>query len=157
VADHGANGPEVVVAVGGNTIEEMDPTVVRSRCWCCMGDTRFVAARLARYSTSILYLRSLRRPLLHSNPMGCAARDRVPTVTGVTATNKPGPSRNHRDVHDTIRRQVRKRRRRAPHRALDFRSVDTLAEGLAGQPPASSGDTSLPVHAAYTATASVPS
>ena len=29
-----------------------------------MEDTRFVAARLARYSTSVLYLRSLRRPCL---------------------------------------------------------------------------------------------
>ena len=82
--------------------------MVRSRHWCCMEDTRFVAARLARYSTSVLYLRSLRRPLLHSNPMGCAARDRVLPVTGVTATNKPGPSREHRNVRDTISRQGRK-------------------------------------------------
>ena len=46
VTDHGANGPEVVVAVGGRTIEEMDPSVVRSHCWCCMEFTRDVAAWL---------------------------------------------------------------------------------------------------------------
>ena len=34
----------------------------------------------------------------------------------------------------------------------DFRSVHTLAGGLAGQPLAASGDTSLLVHAAYIAT-----
>ena len=76
VADHGANGPEVVVAVGGSTTEEMGPAVVRSRRWCCMEETRFIAARLAIYSTSVLYLRSLRRPSLRPNPKGCAVCDR---------------------------------------------------------------------------------
>ena len=76
LADHGANGPEVVLAVG----------VAPSRRWAqqwyglvvgvAMEDTRFVAARLAIYSTSVLYLRSLRRPSLRPNPKGCAVRDR---------------------------------------------------------------------------------
>ena len=76
VADHGANGPEVVLAAG----------VAPSRRWAqqwyglvvgvAMEDTRFVAARLAIYSTSVLYLRSLRRPSLRPNPKGCAVCDR---------------------------------------------------------------------------------
>ena len=34
LADHGASGPEVVLAVGGSTIEEMGRAVVRSRRCC---------------------------------------------------------------------------------------------------------------------------
>ena len=76
LADHGTSGPEVVLAVG----------VAPSRRWAqqwyglvvgvAMEDTRFVAARLAIYSTSVLYLRSLRRPSLRPNPKGCAVCDR---------------------------------------------------------------------------------
>ena len=75
VAGNGANGPEVVLA-----------GVAPSRRWAqqwygpvvgvAMEDTRFVAARLAIYSTSVLYLRSLRRPSLRPNPKGCAVCDR---------------------------------------------------------------------------------
>ena len=90
--------------------------MVRSRRWCCMEFTRDVAARLARYSTSVLYLRSLRRPLLHSNPMGCAARDRgyghqqawPEPKTGDTATNKPGRAESTKNGRDTTRGQGRK-------------------------------------------------
>ena len=55
LADHGANGPEVVVAVGGSTTEEMGPSAVRSRCW-----SEVFAARCSTQTPC----------------MGCAARDR---------------------------------------------------------------------------------
>ena len=42
------NGPEVVLAVGAAPTEEMGPSAVRSRCWCCMEATRDVAAWLGQ-------------------------------------------------------------------------------------------------------------
>ena len=125
-ADHGANGPEEVVAAGGSTTEEMGPAVVRSRRWCCMEFTRDVTARLAIYSTSVLYLRSLRRPLFHPNPKGRAVLDwggghpprAENTETGATrSTSKAGRGL-----------PVVRRCRRAPRRALDFHSADTSVQ-----------------------------
>ena len=80
MADHGANGPEVVVAVGGSTTEEMGPSAVRSRCW-----SEVFAARCSTQT-----------------PWD------VPPVTGDTATNKRGPSRRHRTGRDTTSKQGRK-------------------------------------------------
>ena len=58
MADHGANGPEVVVAVEGSTIEEMAPSGIRSRCWCCMEATRDVAA-WSGYTGQVAYARPI--------------------------------------------------------------------------------------------------
>ena len=69
--------------------------MIRSRRWCCVEDTRFVAARLAIYSTSVLYLRSLRRRSLRPNPKGCAVCVRD------AATHKSALSREYRDGHGT--------------------------------------------------------
>ena len=93
----------------------------------------------------------------------------VPSVTGDAVTTKSAPSRKHRDGRDTTNKRGRKGDSPSSGAAgedyaarrtvlwLCFRSVDTLAGGLAGQPQAASGDTSLLVHAAYIATASIPS
>ena len=158
VADHGANGPEVVLAAG----------VAPSRRWAQQwyGLVVGVAWRIPALSPPgwLSILRPSYTLEVFAARRSAQTPRGVPSVTGDAATHKSALSREYRDGHDTANRRggrgglpVVRRRRLAPHRALRFRSADTSAEGLLGQPPAASGDTFLPVHVAYKATASTPS
>ena len=98
VADHGANGPEVVVAVGGSTTEE-------SRRWAQQwyGLVVGVAWRIPALSPPGWL--SILRP---SYTLGVFAARRsaqtpggVSSVTGDEATHKSALSREYRDGHDT--------------------------------------------------------
>ena len=153
VADHGANGPEVVLAVG----------VAPSRRWAQQWYGLVVGVAWSLPAMSPLGWLAILRPSYTLEVFAARRSAQTPrgvsSVTGDAATHKSALSREYRDGHDTTSKRggkglpVVRRCRLAPHRALRFRSADTSAEGLLVQTSAASGDTSLPVHAAYTATA----
>ena len=158
VADHGANGPEVVLAAG------VAPSRRRAQQW--YGLVVGVAWSLSAMSPPGWL--SMLRPSYTLEVFAARRSAQTPrgvsSVTGDAATHKsaPEPRIPRRARHDQQARQegglpVVRRRRRAPRRAPDCSGTDTLSEGFAGQPPAASGDTFLLMHAAYTATDSAPS
>ena len=102
MADHGANGPEVVLAVGAAPSREW----ARLRYGLVVG----VAWRLPAMSP-LGWLGSIRPS--YTLEVFAARRSSqtpwgVPPVTGDAATNKPGPNRKHRNGRDTTSNQGRK-------------------------------------------------
>ena len=103
MADHGAKGPEVVVAVGGQhhrgdgpssgTVSSLVLHGVYPQCRRSAG----LASIRRSYTLEVFAARCSTQ-----TPWG------VPPVTGGTATNKPGPSREHRNGRDTTSKQGRK-------------------------------------------------